>query len=122
MSEPLDFANVDSKEKAQALYREGKLEKLFLMPLEFGGQDVPQNTLYVPRGTVKRKELIDLESVQGLIEQQRVSKYSAHAGYEGKSVVSNAITITVSEPETFRFELNLWGTALKKEEGRWDEV
>jgi len=42
-----DYSAVDSQEKAKALCREGKLEVLFLFPLEFGGKEIPQNTLYV---------------------------------------------------------------------------
>jgi hypothetical protein len=33
-----DFSEIDSREKAEALFRRGNLEKLFLMPLEFGGE------------------------------------------------------------------------------------
>jgi hypothetical protein len=36
-----DFSAIDSQAKAEELFRRGDLEKLFLMPLEFGGQDIP---------------------------------------------------------------------------------
>jgi hypothetical protein len=50
-----DFSEVDSQAKAEALFRQGDLEKLFLMPLEFGGQDIPVNVLYVPVGVSSSK-------------------------------------------------------------------
>jgi len=45
-----DFSGVDSREKVQALFKEGKLEKAYLFPLELGGQDVEANIVYLPIG------------------------------------------------------------------------
>lgn len=50
-----DFSAIDSREKAEELFRRGEMEKLFLMPLEFGGTDDPRNTLYVPAGIAAAK-------------------------------------------------------------------
>lgn len=38
-----DFSKVDTLAKAEALYQRGELQKLLLMPLEPGGQNVPLN-------------------------------------------------------------------------------
>jgi hypothetical protein len=38
-----DFSNIDSLAKAESLFQGGTLEKLFMMPLAFGGEDVPPN-------------------------------------------------------------------------------
>ena len=51
-----DFSHVNSQAKAEALFRQGELEKLFLMPLEFGGEDNPLNVLYVPLGVAAIKQ------------------------------------------------------------------
>ncbi|WP_316364378.1 hypothetical protein [Candidatus Thiodiazotropha sp. CDECU1] len=48
---PHDFTNVDSREKAIKLVGEGKLVPLLLFPAEFGGEEIPQNTVYVPPET-----------------------------------------------------------------------
>src|SRR5262245_57439823 len=45
-----DFSGIDSQAKAEELFRRGDLEKMFLMPLAFGGEDIPDNILYVPVG------------------------------------------------------------------------
>ena len=45
-----DFSAIDSREKAEELFRRGELEMLFLMPLEFGGIDDPRNVVFVPVG------------------------------------------------------------------------
>ena len=36
-----DFSAIDTPAKAEAWFRRGDLEKLFLMPLEYGGEDSP---------------------------------------------------------------------------------
>ncbi|MCP4701419.1 MAG: hypothetical protein GY862_31870, partial [Gammaproteobacteria bacterium] len=45
-----DFSHVNSKEKAIELANKGELEPLFLMPLDFGGEEIPLNMLFVPVG------------------------------------------------------------------------
>ena len=54
-----DFSAIDSREKAVKLFERGDLEKLFLMPLEFGGEDNALNTLFVPVGLAGVKAGID---------------------------------------------------------------
>ena len=54
-----DFSEVDSLAKAQQLYRDGKLEKLYLFPLDLGGEDIPQNVVYVPVGIGQFKAQLD---------------------------------------------------------------
>lgn len=117
-----DYSAVDSLEKAQALHRAGKLEKLFLRPLELGGPDEPMNTLYAPASAVARKSRIDLEVIQPLAAEGRIRSYAANVEYQGKSVIPSAVTIEVSDPETYRFTVPVWGDALSRQERQWDEV
>jgi len=55
----LDFTKVDSVLKAEALAAEGKLAPLHLVPLRFGGQDMPMNRVFVPVSVVNRKDHYD---------------------------------------------------------------
>ena len=93
-----DFSAVDSLEKAQALVNDGKLERLYLFPLEFGGKDIPQNVLYVPIGFAAMKQRID-SMVRDLVNQGQVSTYAAHPEYKGNSFVPSKIKITAVHPE-----------------------
>jgi hypothetical protein len=93
-----DFSEVDSLEKALALYRAGKLERLFLFPLEFGGKEIPQNILYVPIGIAAIKQRID-SMIQDLVKQGQVSSYAAHPEYKGNSFVPGKIRINTSDPD-----------------------
>ena len=54
-----DFSAIDSREKAVELFERGELEKLFLMPPEFGGMDNALNALFVPVGLASIKAGID---------------------------------------------------------------
>lgn len=93
-----DFSAVDSLEKAQALVNDGKLERLYLFPLEFSGKDIPQNVLYVPIGIAAVKGRID-SMVQDLVNQGQVSSYAATPEYKGNSFVPSKIKITALHPK-----------------------
>src|SRR5262245_46380294 len=106
-----DFSDIDSREKAEALFRRGGLEKLFLMPLEFGGQDNPLNTLYVPVGVADIKAGIDNNVIGPLAAEGKITKYTAKPEYQGKSFIPIAINITASDPGHFTTTINIWGGA-----------
>ncbi|WP_153557482.1 hypothetical protein [Roseimaritima sediminicola] len=107
-----DFSNVDSLEKAIALVDEGTLEPLYLMPLEFGGPEHPQNTVYVPVGVVDIKRSTDLNIIAPLIKSGDVKDYSAVPEYRGRSFVPMSIQIEATDPKQFKTEIAIWGESL----------
>lgn len=111
-----DFSAIDSLAKARELFRRGDLEKLFLMPLEFGGEDSPQNTLYVPVGLAAIKAGIDRNVVGPLVAQGKVSDYRATPEYQGKSFIPIAIKIVATTPGEFTTTINVWGDALARDQ------
>src|SRR5947209_5495611 len=104
-----DFSGIDSQEKAEELFRRGDLEKLFLMPLEFGGEDSPLNTLYVPLGVADIKSGIDNNVIAPLASEGKITRYKAMPEYQGRSFIPVAIRIVASEPEEFSTTINIWG-------------
>jgi len=68
-----DFSHVDSLAKARELLSQGKLEKLHLMPLEFGGEDIPQNVVYVPVGMADVKAGIDRDVIGRLAAEGKIT-------------------------------------------------
>jgi len=72
-----DFSDINSKEKVKARLQSGDLEKLFLLPAEFGGIDDPRNICYVPRGFVAIKRDIDTNIIKPLIESEKITEYQA---------------------------------------------
>lgn len=109
-----DFSDTNSKEKAEARVQRGELEKLFLLPAEFGGTDDPRNIVYVPRGFVAMKANIDMNIIKPLVAESKVTRYEATPEYQGKSFVPIAIKIVVSDPGAFTTSINIWGKALAR--------
>jgi hypothetical protein len=109
-----DFSTVDSRERAEQLARDGQLERVFLLPPRFGGQDVPENVVYVPVGMAGVKAGIDDNVIAPLAANGTVTRYVATPEYTGRSFIPVAITIVASEPGSFTTTMNLWGPALER--------
>ena len=107
-----DFETVDSHAKAEHLVRQGQLEKLYLLPLEFGGLDNPHNALYVPVGVAKHKASIDRNVISPLAQVGAITEYQAIPVYEGTSCIPVAIEIVASNPGHFRSRINIWGKSV----------
>lgn len=102
-----DFSDINTNEKAIALYNKGQLSKLYLMPLEFGGEDIPMNYLFVPPFVVDIKSRFDSMLENLLIEGKKLS-YSASPEYKGKSFVPSKLTISVTGDVNFEETINIW--------------
>lgn len=109
-----DYSSIDSREKAEALFRRGDLEKLFLIPQEFGGEDNPLNTLYVPVGLAEVKARIDNNVIGRLAAEGKITKYTATPEYQGKSFIPIAIKIVAFDPGEFMTTITIWGEALTR--------
>lgn len=107
-----DFSSVNSHAKADELWQRGELQRLHLIPLEFGGQDIPPNVVYVPAFAVEMKSRIDSNIVKPLIAGKKVTRYAATPEYQGESFVPIAIKISATDPEAFSARVAIWGSAL----------
>jgi hypothetical protein len=112
-----DFSNVNTKDKSEAGCQSGELEKLLLLPADFGGTEDPRNVVYVPRGFVAIKANIDNNIVKPLIAEGKVTRYEAVPEYAGKSFIPIAIKIVASNPGSFTSDINIWGKALERANG-----
>ena len=110
-----DYSHVDSVAKAEALWRNGEFVKLQLLPPIFGGTDVAHNIVFVPSFVLDLKQGIDENTVMPLVEEGKVTRYSASPRYQDKSVVPIAIEISATEPANFTASLAIWGEALTEE-------
>lgn len=106
-----DFSHVTSAAAAAELAARGELEKLFLLPLEFGGQDIPPNVVYVPVGIGQVKQRIDQGVIRQLAADGKVTKYTANPEYTGESFVPTSITIVAHDPGSFSTTIAIWGEA-----------
>jgi hypothetical protein len=110
-----DFSAINSRDKAKDLFLGGKLQKLLLMPTEFGGQDFPPNVVYVPAFVLEQKTRIDRNIIQPLLDKGSVSRYEATPEYDGDSFIPSAIRIVASDPGTFSAKIAIWGKGLQEQ-------
>ena len=111
-----DFSDVDSLAKAEGLFSRGEFEKLFLLPPEFGGEDVAGNVVYVPVGFAAIKSEIDNNIVKPLVAAGKVTQYTSTPEYQGNSFIPIAIRIVASNPESLSMTINIWGDALMRDQ------
>lgn len=104
-----DFATVDSQAKAEEMVKSGRLEKILLLPLQFGGQDDPQNVVYVPVGVGAIKAGIDCNIIGPLASEGKLTQYKAVPEYYCRSFVPIAIKITAWDPGDFSTTVGVWG-------------
>lgn len=105
-----DYSDVTSLRQAEALFRAGKLERLFLLPLEFGGQEDPRNILYVPLGIAAIKQQLD-GTIQKMVNDGSVSSYAAEPEYKGDSFIPSRIKIKAAHHEKkgeFNPTIEIW--------------
>ena len=95
MNSAPDFSIVDSNEKAVELYKKNELAKIHLMPLEFGGEDILQNTLYAPRFAKEFKERFD-SMIKDFLLQGKKLTYSASPEYKGENFIPSRLIIKVN--------------------------
>ena len=88
-----------------------------MFPLEFGGPDEDVNVVYLPVGLGAMKTRIDMEVVQPLAEEGRITSYTATPEYQGRSFIPVSIRIRASDPGDFTYTLAIWGEALASDEG-----
>lgn len=89
-----DWAQVKSLETAQALARQGQLFKVLLFPAELGGQDIPPNTVYVPRGIPETQEQI-VGIIVRMVQDGLADQMNVNAEYKGDSFVPAKIRMKV---------------------------
>lgn len=103
----LDFKTVDSKEKAFELYKKGELVRIYLFPIEYGGQEEEINAVYVPSFVEDLKTRFD-NMVGRLLEQGQVNNYTASPKYKGKSHVPSKLVLTTTGTGSINETIEIW--------------
>jgi hypothetical protein len=94
----LDFSEIDSREVAEQLVKEGLLFKILLFPAEFGGKNITQNTAYVPAGIPEIKEKLT-ETLIKYAQDGLIDKLTVEPAYKGSSFVPSKIVMKASHSE-----------------------
>jgi hypothetical protein len=105
-----DYSDVTSRERAEQLVAEGRLARILLFPAEFGGEDNPLNTAFVPPAIVAvRQQLI--ATLTGYVEQRLVDRMTVSPEYRGNSMVPARIRFRATSstgPATFEPVIEIW--------------
>ena len=107
-----DYSAIDSRVKAEEPVSEGLLVKMLLLPLEFGGNDIAENCVYVPPFVLEIKQGADRNIIAPLVENGHVSRYRATPKYQGASFVPCAVEIQGFDPGDFRETICIWGDGM----------
>jgi len=105
-----DFSEVKSLAAAEALAAQGKLVKILLFPAEFGGEDIPQNVVYVTHAAADAREIM-LGTLMRLVREGVVNKLDVKPEYRGTSFVPIRILITARHrtgPGSFVPVIEVW--------------
>jgi len=110
-----DFHHIDSREKAEALFRRGELTKVLLLPAAFGGEDVAFNVVYVPAFAAELKARLDQNTIMSLAQKGHITEYTATPEYEGNSVIPTLIRVSATNPGRFEGSIAIWGKTVQRE-------
>ena len=106
----LDFSQVISREIAEELFAEGALEKSLLFPGEFGGEDRPENQVYLPLGIGNLKNE-STETIASWVDDGLIEHLTVTPEYRGKSVVPCRIHLTGTHPDrlgSLGYTIEIW--------------
>lgn len=112
-----DYAAVDSGEKVQALVARGELVAMLLLPEVFGGENRPENLVHVPPFVADLKSEADQDLILPLVNDGKITRYSAVPEYAGRSRVPIAIRLVGYDPANFTYDIAIWGEALTRGTG-----
>lgn len=76
-----------AKKEREELIQTGKVTKILLMPAVFGGEDIPQNTLWVSHSCAQKKSEIDQKIIEAVQKGLNVS-YDVRPRYDDSIKVS----------------------------------
>ena len=102
-----DYSKIDNNQKAVDLFNTGQLVKIYLMPIAFGGMEMPMNTLFVPEFVQEFKKRFDNTIEELLIQGKKIS-YSAEPEYKGKSFIPSKLIINVTGESEFKEIITIW--------------
>ncbi|MGY2736470.1 hypothetical protein [Sphingomonas sp. UYP23] len=87
-----DFSGIKTVVAARHLVTEGKLEAVLLFPAELGGENIPQNTVYVTPSAAQAKAMID-GTIHRFAQQGLIDKLDVTPEYKRDSIVPSRIVM-----------------------------
>jgi hypothetical protein len=106
-----DYSHVTSHQAAEAMVSKGELAAILLFPAEFGGEDVPENKVYVPPGIPELKEQ-NTETLIRFFKEGLIDNLTVTPEYRDDSLVPTRIVIkathSTKKSGTFEPTIEIW--------------
>ena len=103
----IDYAKITSRDVAADMSEQGLLRKTYLFPLEFGGQEMDANTVYIPKDAFIQKQMFEQKVMQaaqnGLIEN-----YTATPEYKGDSFVPSKLSLKATGKNSLEIVISIF--------------
>jgi hypothetical protein len=106
-----DYSHVTSRELAFDLVQRGELVALLLFPEMFGGDDRPENIVFVPTFAAEAKVRTD-GKIWSLAVDGTITEYAAKPSYSADSFVPIVLTVHAYDPGRFIHIIRIWGEGL----------
>ncbi len=90
-----DFSQVKSRAAAQALADKGELVRILVFPAELGGQDVPENVVYITPEAAQARELI-VGTLRRFADDGLIDNLTVKPQYKGDSVVPSRLVMNAT--------------------------
>lgn len=105
-----DYSHVTSRQAAEAMVAKGELAAILLFPAEFGGEDVPENMVYVPPGISELKDQ-NTETLIRFFKEGLIDNLTVTPEFKGESLVPSRIAIMATHSTkagTFEPSIEIW--------------
>ncbi|MDQ0464659.1 hypothetical protein QO010_002443 [Caulobacter ginsengisoli] len=106
----LDYAAIKTREQAEALAGQGRLVRVLLFPVDFGGPDIPQNVTYIPSQFAEAEARIVATIVEA-VEKDEVDRLDVKPEYRGDSFIPARLIFRAwhsRKPGEIQQTLELW--------------
>lgn len=87
-----DFSAVTSLAAAKALAAKGRLVEVLLFPAELGGQDLPENRVYITPEAAAAQRLM-IGTLQRFVREGLINKMTVEPEYKGDSYIPSRIVM-----------------------------
>lgn len=103
----INYASINSRESAAKMHEQGILRKAYLFPLEFGGEEIDVNTIYLPKSAYIQKLAFE-QKVMQYAQDGLIDNYKATPEYKGKSFIPSSLFLQATGKEDLEIKINIF--------------
>ena len=105
-SDDIERRRAAGRRELEDLLGRGIVQKVLLLPAEFGGTEDPRNVTWLPLPSIAEENAFD-SAVRQRIQCGEAVRYGAMPTYEGDSMIPDALRLVVAGRETAECVVNV---------------